>query len=406
MAAFLKTNWYGVNPKFRPTDIRYFCTKNPSRNTDLQESNLLSLSYGEIVRKDINSVEGLVPENYSTYQVVNEGDIVVRLLDLQNDHRSLRSGLVRETGIITSAYVGLNVQRNRANSRFVSYSFRAMDQSKFLYALGAGVRQTLKTDEFLDIKVPLPDLDTQRRIADYLDKETAQIDTLVAELDGYVELLEKRKHLVIVNETGITDKSCPKTQLGWHASVVLGKTKQSTQKSKEEALLKYVRAGNIQPNGVFEGEEKSMWFSPSEAEQYSLRKGDVLVVEGGAGFGRSLTLHSDLDDWGFQNHVIRIRPDKDWDSQYLDYVVRAYKAIGYIDLLAVGATIPGFSAEKAKKLGVPFAPLEKQEEIAQHITQELTRTDTIITQCRELKELLLKRRQVLITDVVTGKVEV
>lgn len=149
-----------------------------------------------------------------------------------------------------------------------------------------------------------------------------------------------------------------------------------------------------------------MWFTPKESEMYSLKKGDVLIVEGGAGFGRSLTLEKDLVNWGFQNHIIRVRPDNGWDSKFIDYVIRAYKAAGYIDLLTVGATIPGFSSEKAKKLKVPFLTLEEQEEIVQDISRELSETNRIVEECTELKEILLKRRQVLITDVVTGKVEV
>src|SRR4051812_21454236 len=63
-------------------------------NDGLKESNLLSLSYGRIVPKDITSNDGLLPESFETYQVVHPGDAVLRLTDLQNDQRSLRTGLV------------------------------------------------------------------------------------------------------------------------------------------------------------------------------------------------------------------------------------------------------------------------------------------------------------------------
>ncbi|MGV0428377.1 restriction endonuclease subunit S [Corynebacterium pyruviciproducens] len=225
-------------------------------------------------------------------------------------------------------------------------------------------------------------------------------------MDEYIEFLEKRNNKVLIDETKIFDQDIPTTRLGWHARVELGKTIQGEQQSPADVLQKYVRAGNIQPDGRFEGEEKTMWFTPKESEMYSLKKGDVLIVEGGAGFGRSLTLEKDLVNWGFQNHIIRVRPDNGWDSKFIDYVIRAYKAAGYIDLLTVGATIPGFSSEKAKKLKVPFLTLEEQEEIVQDISRELSETNRIVEECTELKEILLKRRQVLITDVVTGKVEV
>ena len=80
-------------------------------NKDVHHQNLLSLSYGRIVRKDINTTEGLLPASFDTYQVIEKGNIILRLTDLQNDHKSLRIGLVTEEGIITSAYICIQSRR-------------------------------------------------------------------------------------------------------------------------------------------------------------------------------------------------------------------------------------------------------------------------------------------------------
>ena len=76
-----------------------------NKNRLLSETNLLSLSYGKIKRKDINTTDGLLPQSFDTYNIVQENDIVLRLTDLQNDHKSLRVGIANEQGIITSAYI-------------------------------------------------------------------------------------------------------------------------------------------------------------------------------------------------------------------------------------------------------------------------------------------------------------
>ena len=65
-------------------------------NKGMKNDNLLSLSYGRIIPKDINTLDGLLPASYETYQVVHPGDLVFRLTDLQNDKRSLRSAIVTE----------------------------------------------------------------------------------------------------------------------------------------------------------------------------------------------------------------------------------------------------------------------------------------------------------------------
>lgn len=99
------------------------CNEQKSLNRTLSEKNVLSLSHGSIIRKkDINY--GLVPKDYNGYQIVDEGNIILRLIDLQNDKKSLRTGLVRERGIITSAYVCLNTSQN---ARFIQLILHVYD---------------------------------------------------------------------------------------------------------------------------------------------------------------------------------------------------------------------------------------------------------------------------------------
>ena len=87
-------------------------TEQKISNKNVHHQNLLSLSYGKIKRKDINTNGGLLPTSFDTYQIVNAGNIILRLTDLQNDHKSLRVGFVTETGIITSAYTCLKARKN------------------------------------------------------------------------------------------------------------------------------------------------------------------------------------------------------------------------------------------------------------------------------------------------------
>ena len=101
--------------------VYYYFGERKHRNRMGQEDNLLSLSYGNIVRKDINTSEGLLPESFNTYNIVEAGDIIIRPTDLQNDKRSLRTGLVKERGIITSAYLDL-MPIKKINSAFFRHN--------------------------------------------------------------------------------------------------------------------------------------------------------------------------------------------------------------------------------------------------------------------------------------------
>lgn len=101
-------SWVGEIPK-EWTIMPLYCFYSERKNKNIfgAENNLLSLSYGKVMRKDINTSEGLLPSNYNGYNIVEAGDIIIRPTDLQNDKRSLRTGLSKERGIITSAYIAL-----------------------------------------------------------------------------------------------------------------------------------------------------------------------------------------------------------------------------------------------------------------------------------------------------------
>ena len=290
----------------------------------------------------------------------------------------------------------------RVSKSWLKYVLEAMDLSRLSRAVAQpGINATSVSFQ----RVPHIPFEQQKVIGDYLDRETAEIDAAVADLDKYVELLEKRRTLRLIEETRIRS-SARMTTIGRHTQVSLGKTLQPEQKSQNEQLVNYVRAGNIQPNGVFDGEAKQMWMTPDEQSAYSLLPGDVLVVEGGAGFGRSLTLNLGLQGWGFQNHVIRIRPQSGWIGKFIDYSIRAHKTDGLIDLLAVGATIPGFSADKARNLPIAFLTEREQSEVVQTLDKDMDEIDSLIAESTRLRDLLLKRRSVLITEVVTGRKQV
>ena len=139
----LQERVYNITPRedWQPGKLQQvFKVRRRHKNTGMQEDNLLSLSYGRIVNKDIDTAEGLLPESFETYQIVDPGNIVMRLTDLQNDKRSLRQGFVTQRGIITSAYDALEVGKKH-DPRFWFYVLLALDLAKYYYSLGGGVRQ-------------------------------------------------------------------------------------------------------------------------------------------------------------------------------------------------------------------------------------------------------------------------
>lgn len=176
--------------------VYYYFGERKHKNSLGEEQNLLSLSYGNIIRKDINTREGLLPESFNTYNIVEAGDIIIRPTDLQNDKSSLRTGLVREHGIITSAYIDLMPVRN-INTDYYHYLLHAFDVMKVFYNMGNGVRQGLNFSEFSRLMVFEPSLAEQNSIVDYLNDKCGQINTVISEKQDQLATLDAYKKSTI-----------------------------------------------------------------------------------------------------------------------------------------------------------------------------------------------------------------
>lgn len=176
------------------------------KNTNLQEKNLLSLSYGKIKRRNIDATEGLLPESFEGYNIIEKDDIVLRLTDLQNDHKSLRTGISTERGIVTSAYVTIrNFSEN--NPQYLHYYLHAFDLNKGFYNVGAsGVRQSLNWDNIRTLPILLPPLNEQNQIVDHINTIASIIDEAKKTYEKKIELfLEYRTRLISDVVTGQID---------------------------------------------------------------------------------------------------------------------------------------------------------------------------------------------------------
>jgi type I restriction enzyme S subunit len=189
--------WIGQIPaNWKVRRINDIAVLQKIKNLGMLERNLLSLSYGKLKRKDIETSTGLVPESFETYQIVNQGNIILRLTDLQNDWTSLRVGLSKERGIITSAYLCLRFSK-LVQPAFAYYLLHFYDLSKVFYWLGSGLRQSMKFEDIKVLPFILPPIEEQKAIAEYLNSKTAHIEKIIETINTETEKLkELRKTLI------------------------------------------------------------------------------------------------------------------------------------------------------------------------------------------------------------------
>lgn len=155
-------------------------------NKLVHHQNLLSLSYGKIVQKDIESKKGLLPASFDTYQIIKEDIIVFRVTDLQNDKKSLRVGISTQEGIITPAYVCVECDKTKISPSYLFTLLHYYDSiTKVMYKMGDGLRQTLSYSDLKELVIYIPSIKEQHYITDvfdnidsYIEKEASRLLSL------------------------------------------------------------------------------------------------------------------------------------------------------------------------------------------------------------------------------------
>lgn len=188
--------------------------------------------------------------------------------------------------------------------------------------------------------------------------------------------------------------------------VTLGKMLQSEAKESSDVGLPYLRAAHIPPTGFTLNDPKEMWFSKAEVAELTLKKGDVVVVEGGmGGYGRCDIVPEDVPNWGFQNSINRLRPVDGNCGAYTKYLLQIAREKGFIDVLCSVSTMPHLTAEKLAAIRLPLPQPDEQWAIADFLDRETAKIDALIGKQEQLIATLREDRTATITHAVTKGID-
>lgn len=410
----LPSHWGATMPLYRVARER------DERNEGMAEDNLLSLSYGRIVEKDITSNDGLLPASFETYQIVHEGDMVLRLTDLQNDKRSLRSGIVTKQGIITSAYLAL--EPTRIAPQFFAYLLRAYDLTKVFYSMGGGLRQSMKFDDLKRLPILLPSEEEQEAIASFLDRETTKIDALVEEQNRLTELLKEKRQAVITHAvTKGLDPDTPMKDSGvewigqvpkeWQV-VLLKRVFSSVEYGISDTLepdgqIAVLRMGNINSGRVLLDDLK---YVAEVDPSLLLRDNDLLFNRTNSldliGKVGLLTKRDKLPIT-FASYLVRLRLNNDAEPKYFGYLLNTPGILGVARssaFVAIGQC--NLNPTRYGQIRVAIPPAHEQLSIVEYLDNVVGAMDELISNCERTIVLLGERRSALISAAVTGKIDV
>jgi type I restriction enzyme, S subunit len=386
---------------------------------------ILSLTLNGVVERDISSNDGLLPGSHSTYQVVSKNDLVFKLIDLENVKTS-RVGIVPQKGIMSSAYIILQ-NKTEALSKYLFYYYMSLYYRNVFNGLGQGVRSSLNTPDLLQMQVILPTVLEQKTIVEFLDLKIPEIDNLILKKMHMYNLLQEHRQAIIsesvtrsldldapIKDSGIEwlgniPRQWNTTRLKFIAEVRSGVTKGRDLSGKDTLELPYMRVANVQDGYLDLSEVATIIVAKDEIERYSLKNGDVLMNEGGDfdKLGRGTKWSGEIEPCLHQNHVFAVRPHNISLSDWINLYTSSTAAKQYFISKSKQTTnLASISSNSIKELPVPIPPDGERQKVLEYITRKTKEIESIMCNQNEQIEKLREYRQSLITEVVTGKIDV
>lgn len=332
-------------------------------------------------------------------KAVYEGDFISHL-------RSFQGGLEQSSlrGKVSQAYTVL-----RPSPLVQSGYFRYLMKSRIfieqLNNLTDQLRdgQTINYARFARMGLPLPPLESQRIIAQYLDHETGEIDAMLAKLSSLSEALAERKVLVIQNltqrsDSGVRWTAVPTAHL--FSSIGSGTTPKGVHNYAESGSgIPWVTTSELRESVIVETTQDVTEEAVGALSALRVHpRGSVVIAMYGATIGRLAMLGVDA---AMNQACCAFSSPRNVDSRFFYYALWGQRE--ELILEANGGGQPNISQGFLRRWRVPCPPLVEQRRIADRLDEVTGRVDAMLTKIDELKALLVERRSALITDVVTGR---
>ncbi len=370
---------------------------------------LLSLTTNGIKEKDEDDTSGKVPENYDGYQIVRKHDLVMCLFDL--DCSAVFSGLSYYDGMISPAYKILKIDNSVSDERYYAYWFNYVSSKRYYKQYSKSLRYTLNADEFNRLFSPVPPLEEQQCIADFLDRECERIDKLKADIQAQIDSLEEYKKSVITEAvTHGLNPSAPMKDSGiiWIGQIpsnwAIGRIGGLYELRKQKVSDKEYMPLSVTMKGILPQLDTVAKTNDGDNRKL-VRKGDFAINSrsdrrgscGISNYDGSVSLINTI-----------LKPRNIMNANYYNWLFHTpifadefYKwGHGIVDDLWTT------NWQEMKRITIPVPPLDEQKAIAEYIDHKCAEIEQIIADRKTQFETLDDYKQSLIYEYVTGKKEV
>ncbi|MEU4574591.1 restriction endonuclease subunit S [Nonomuraea sp. NPDC023979] len=357
--------------------------------------------YG-VVAKDSRDNINKTAENRNIYQLVHPGWLVTNRMKAWQGSVGI-SGL---RGIVSGHYICF-APRHDADSRYLNWLFRSSTYAAGYALQSRGVRigqAEIDNDLYRVMPVLLPPIEEQRAIADYLDRETARIDTLVEEQQRLIEMLRERRAAVIAGEFDAPTTGRLRYAIRFAQTGPFG-TQLSAEEYVEDGVPvvnpTHIKHGVITPDAMISVTPEKA----AELRRHQLEVGDIVLGRKGEVDKSALVSEAEAGYICGSDSML-LRPSEDVDPSYLWWFFQSPESHSQLEQWSVGSTVAGLNQTTISRIVLPLPSVVEQRRIAQHLDEQIAKTDALIAEAQRLIELARERRAALITAAVTGQIDV
>ena len=403
--------WLGQIPThWELTRISSVLTEVKDLNTSLRFSHPSQFKFGDIILKPDVNIEDV--SSLSKCIIFRKDDILINGLNLNYDFVTQRIARANYTGIITSAYIAVRV-RNNLSSKYVTYLFKALDSRKVFNGLGTGIRLTLTYKELKKYYILLPPQEEQRQIVAYLDYKSNKIKERICQRERELQTLSelKQAEIAAVVTRGL-DPNVPMKESGieWLGKIPahweVRKIKNCLQERSEkgypnEPILCATQSRGVIPQDMY---DNRVVVVNKDFDKLKLVKcGDFVI---------SLRSFQGGIEYAYYQGIISaaytiLTPKDKRNSEYFKHLFKSHDFIQLLQTCVTGIREgQNINYAMLAKHFIPIPPIEEQQKIVLYIKNRLYVIDEYISKLKAEINYLQEYKQRLISDVVTGKVDV
>jgi len=382
-----------------------------------ETTQLLSLTKGGIIEKNINDGGGKQPESFSTYQFVEKDDIVLCLFDI--DVSAVFSDRSSFDGMISPAYRVMKCEKNILPV-YAKWWFDAVNVGRYYLIYTKSLRKTIDSEGFGNILTAIPPLSEQQAIADYLDDRCSRIDEIITEATASIEKYKELKQAVITE--AVTGRNTQQV-FSDSKNAVLGAIPSHWKKKRIKDVSVRITVGVVvTPANYFDDNGTIPFLRGINVKEYVINDtpmvyiseetnrvlsktivhtNDLVIVRDGA-IGVTAVVPEKFDGANVVSMII-VTPDSNTDPNYLCYVMNSEVGKVQFELTKIGAALTHTSVKAVSNIDIPFPPIEEQKSIVAYLNVKISQMNSLISEKQALIDDLQAYKKSLIYEVVTGK---